>query len=240
MKRKTFRYKRGGNDLKRHVLAGTAFLGMVIAAGIGNLKLKEWTENKPIEVWAVDEITGKADVEKQYAIEATLYRQEIEKLKNDIDTMRFEKTSRGEIERQEQLKQDKVIKAIGNNLKGVFDGKAEYIFFSAKKQNVNPMLMAAIIKHETGNGSSKMVTQMNNPGGITRGKGFAKYDSLNEGIDAMAKLLKEEYIDKGRGNIEEIGKVYCPVGASNDPTGINKYWVPMVAKNYQEILEQSR
>ena len=232
--------RRRKSNLKRNMLCSTALLALIMGAGVVNVKLKELTNNKPLEQWALDEVTGKNEIEKKFAIEATMYQSEIEKLKQDMDIMRNDKVSRGEVLRLERLNQDKVIKAIKNNLKGVFTGKADYIFFCAKNYNVNPMLMASIIKHETGNGSSKMVTQNNNPGGITSSKGFAKYETLEAGIDAMAKLLKEEYIDKGRTSIESIQKVYCPIGASNDPNGINKYWLPMVSKNYQTMLQEAR
>lgn len=239
MSRNIFRSKKK-SDTTKNIVSCTAVGTLIIGACIGNLKMKEVTNNKPLEIYVVDKLTGKHAIEKQYAIEANMYRQEIEKLKKDIDLMRTEKTSRGEIERQEQFNQQKVIQAIGNNLKGVFNGKSEYIFLIAKKYNVNPMLLAAIMKHETANGSSQMVTQQNNPGGITKGKGFASYATLDAGIEAMAKLLKMEYIDKGYTTIESIAKKYCPIGASNDPTGINQYWVPMVAKNYETILREAR
>ena len=239
MSRNIFRSKKKSNTTK-NIVSCTAVGTLIIGACIGNLKMKEWTNNKPLEIYVVDELTGKEHIEKQYAIEASMYKQEIEKLKNDIDTMRSQKVSRGELERHEKLQQDKVIQAIQNNLKGVFSGKAEYIFYSAKQNQVNPLMMASIIKHETTNGSSKMVTEQNNPGGITRGKGFATYTTLEQGIDAMARLLKTEYIDKGFNTIESIQKKYCPVGADNDPTGINQYWTPMVTKNYIKMLQEAR
>ncbi len=37
----------------------------------------------------------------------------------------------------------------------------------------------------------------------------------------------------GKGSfIEALGKVYCPVGASNDPRGLNRNWVRNVKKFY--------
>jgi hypothetical protein len=34
--------------------------------------------------------------------------------------------------------------------------------------------------------------------------------------------------------IPEMGRVYCPVGASNDPTGLNKNWVGNVTRLYNK------
>lgn len=40
----------------------------------------------------------------------------------------------------------------------------------------------------------------------------------------------------GQGSfIEFLGKTYCPVGASNDPTGLNKYWFKNVTYHYNNL-----
>ena len=41
---------------------------------------------------------------------------------------------------------------------------------------------------------------------------------------------KKDFVDF----IEYFGCKYCPVGASNDPYGYNKYWIPNVRKFYEE------
>jgi hypothetical protein len=111
-------------------------MAVIFMAGMGNLKLKELTNNKPLEVWAVDEVTGKNDIEEKFAIEAMMYQKQIDELKADVDTMRTESVSRGNIERIERLQKEKVIKAISNNLKGIFADKAEFIYYTCKDYNV--------------------------------------------------------------------------------------------------------
>lgn len=100
------------------------------------------------------------------------------------------------------------------------------------------ILLVAISKHETGNWTSYNFKNKNNLGGLYNGnKGtFYSYESLESGIEAFVNLLKNRYFGKGLNTIEEIGNVYCPVGASNDPNGLNKHWIPKVSQFYNEYL----
>lgn len=98
-------------------------------------------------------------------------------------------------------------------------------------------MAVAISKHETGNYTSNAFKNQNNLGGIFRSGQLATFGTLEEGINEFVSLLKNSYFDKGLDTIEEIGNVYCPVGASNDPTGVNVHWIPMVTKYYNELIE---
>ncbi|WP_258389613.1 glucosaminidase domain-containing protein [Paenibacillus spongiae] len=107
---------------------------------------------------------------------------------------------------------------------------------AGKKYGVDPILLAAIAMHETGNGTSSAVKGKNNVGGMMRRKGgLMEFGSLDEGIDAMASNLKRLYIDQGLTTIEQIQRKYAPVGAANDPTGLNKNWVNGVTKFYNML-----
>jgi hypothetical protein len=114
---------------------------------------------------------------------------------------------------------------------GVFQAKlagTEPIFVaSANKYGVPPDLLMAIAMHETGRGTSAMVRERNNPGGLYDSKNdrYMTFPTIEAGIDAMAKNLKKNYIDKGLTTIAQIQKEYAPVGAANDPKGQNKDWV---------------
>lgn len=114
------------------------------------------------------------------------------------------------------------------------------IFKTAKKHglttNQSYMLMA-ISKHETGNWSSSIFKNYHNMGGIIGSNGFRQYASLDEGIEDFVNLLDRYYINNGRNTIEAIGAKYCPVGASNDPNGLNQHWVPQVTKYYNEYIK---
>jgi predicted metal-dependent phosphoesterase TrpH len=100
------------------------------------------------------------------------------------------------------------------------------------------ILLVAISKHETGNWTSYNFKNKNNLGGLYNGsKGtFYSYESLESGIEAFVNLLKNRYFGKGLNTIEEIGNVYCPVGVSNDPNGLNQHWIPKVSQYYNNYL----
>lgn len=226
------------------------FILLPSLAFIVNLSIKEEINksNQAIKSFAFDAMGYEpADVFKK---EFDTYKQEIERLKIENEKLLKEsKVSRGSIERpspppdspaREEFKPSKVIRAIENNLQGAFKSKAPFIYQKSKEYNVNPMLVAAIARHETGNGSSKAIVELNNPGGLMGNNGLIRFNSIESGIESMVKNLKVLYIDMGLTSIEEIQKKYCPIGASNDPTGINKYWLPAVTSNYLKILEEAK
>jgi hypothetical protein len=95
---------------------------------------------------------------------------------------------------------------------------------------VDPALVKAIIMHETGNMTSNAAKNKNNFGGIMGNDGLRTFDSPEVGIEAVAKLLST---DRYRGKtIEQIGAIYAPVGAANDPNNLNSNWVKSVSKYY--------
>ena len=65
--------------------------------------------------------------------------------------------------------------------------------------------------------------------------GLMSFSSLDEGIDRMTSNLYRLYIKEGLTTPEKIGSKYAPVGASNDPTGLNKHWIPTVNKNIKKL-----
>ena len=113
---------------------------------------------------------------------------------------------------------------------GVFEGKASLFIQTAMKYQIDPVILASIAFHETGKGTSKMVKERNNPGGLYNSatNSFFVYSSLDEGIDAMAKNLYKNYISMGLYTIEQIGSKYAPIGVENDPNNLNIHWVPNI------------
>ena len=97
------------------------------------------------------------------------------------------------------------------------------------------LISIAISKWETGDYSSKAFNELNNVGGMMCNSGLIKYDSLDSGINAFLNNLKKNYFDIGLNSIEKIQPKYCPIGAANDPSGLNKYWLGGVTKKLEEL-----
>lgn len=97
---------------------------------------------------------------------------------------------------------------------------------------MDPALVKAIIAHETGDMTSNAARKKFNFGGIMGKDGLRTYGSAEEGIEAVAKLLSTPRY-KGK-TIEQIGAIYAPVGASNDPNNLNSNWVKGVYKLYNQ------
>ena len=95
-------------------------------------------------------------------------------------------------------------------------------------------IAVAISRWETGNYTSSLYKNKNNVGGLYC-KGFLSYQTLDEGIEAFVSNLKRNYFDIGLDTLEEIQKKYCPIGAKNDPTGLNQHWLGGVSKIYQSL-----
>jgi beta-N-acetylglucosaminidase len=124
-----------------------------------------------------------------------------------------------------------------NNLGGVLSNSGDSFTKYANKYGVDPTLLAAISMWETGNGTSSMAKNKNNIGGMydSKNKTFYSYDSLDAGIEAMAKNLAKNYINQGLTSIPQIGKKYAPSGAANDPNGLNNHWVKGVTDMYNKL-----
>ena len=99
------------------------------------------------------------------------------------------------------------------------------------------VLVVSISAHETGYWKSEVFKNKNNFGGVMGKNGLREYSSLEEGLDHFVNLLTKYYFNEGLTTIEQIGAKYCPVGAENDPNGLNKHWVPSVTSIYNSYLE---
>ena len=105
---------------------------------------------------------------------------------------------------------------------------------AGQKWNVNPALMMAIAYQESKFGTAGdegMVAK--NPFGWGP---HQKFDSWEESIWYVTEKMRQNYLNKGFDTIEKIQKKYCPVGASNNPNGLNENWLDGVNKSFNDIL----
>ena len=79
---------------------------------------------------------------------------------------------------------------------------------AAAKNGVDPVLMEAIIRHESANATSSAARRKNNLAGIMGKKGQRKYASKEDCVQDLARLLAK-YREKGRTTVPQIARVYC-------------------------------
>lgn len=120
-------------------------------------------------------------------------------------------------------------------LKGKLSGTGEIFVRAGKHYNIDPTLLAAVAMHETGNGKSRAAQEKNNVAGMMGANGLKSYASVEDSIMDMARNLSKNYLNKGLSNISQIGAKYAPIGASNDPTGLNNHWVTGVTKYMNQL-----
>ncbi len=109
-------------------------------------------------------------------------------------------------------------------------GKGVTFVLAGRQYGVDPRFMVAIARQESSLG--KYLSGSFNPFGIGPG---VDYPSWDDAIFALAKRLRELYLDVGLLKIHQIGAKYAPVGAANDPNSLNQHWVGGVARAYREL-----
>lgn len=123
-----------------------------------------------------------------------------------------------------------------NTLGGKLSGTSAHFINAGKKYDLDPNLLSAIAIHETGNGTSRAANEKNNIAGMMGKNGLRSYDSVEESIFDMARNLRQNYLNQGKTTIAAIGAKYAPVGAGNDPTGLNNHWVTGVNRQLNKLI----
>lgn len=126
-------------------------------------------------------------------------------------------------------------KELNQVLDGKLEGMGQVFIHVGKLYNVDPALLAAISQHETGNGQSHAAYEKNNVAGMMGANGLKSYSSVEASIMDMARNISKNYLQKGFTSIAKIGAKYAPIGADNDPTGLNHDWVTGVTKYYNQL-----
>jgi hypothetical protein len=128
------------------------------------------------------------------------------------------------------------LERVNSTLKGKLTGLGEQFIEAGRKYNINPCLLASIAVHESGNGQSRAANVKNNIAGMMGQSGLKQYANVQESIFDMARNLRKNYLDEGIDTIAKIGAKYAPVGAANDPTGLNNDWVKGVNSLFHSFL----
>jgi flagellum-specific peptidoglycan hydrolase FlgJ len=109
-----------------------------------------------------------------------------------------------------------------------------------QKYNIDPNLLAAISIHETGGGKSSAFRNKNNLMGVSDSKGPISFERPEESIERMARLIGQGVNEKtgpyaNVTDIDSLANIYAPVGADNDPKGLNKHWADSVKGIYESL-----
>lgn len=130
---------------------------------------------------------------------------------------------------------DELAAKLEKSMQGVLTGKGYTYANYSIQYGVDPYVALAITLHETGCkwGCSYLATTCNNIGGM-RGynqcgsTGYARFNSLDEGIEAFFRNLSYNYYGQGLTDVYSIHKKYA--SSPNWPIYINNYINEIKAK----------
>jgi len=123
---------------------------------------------------------------------------------------------------------------LNEELGGVLAGKGHKFIAEARKHGICPIFLAAVAMHESANGKSEFARHRNNVCGIFRNGKYHRFTSVDECIEFTARLLASRIYAKNP-TIQGVQRIYCPVGAKNDPRGLNKYWLSGVMSKIEKL-----
>lgn len=116
------------------------------------------------------------------------------------------------------------------------------LFISKGKEfGVDPALLAAISHQETGHGTSNNFLHGHNAMGLSDVHGalsFPDESGVTNSVHRMAKSIGTSPLYKDvrkAATIQALSQKYAPVGAGNDPRGLNKNWNGGVTKFYKML-----
>jgi len=87
----------------------------------------------------------------------------------------------------------------------VLDVEAEY--------GINAYFTIAVMRLESGNGSSGIAKSRNNLFGLNSSKGYIRFETKVDSVEKFGQLISDNYIGKGYTTIEKIAKKYCPANS---------------------------
>jgi len=123
---------------------------------------------------------------------------------------------------------------VDEHLSGVLKGKARKLMEVAEANGLCPYFLTAVCMHESGNGKSKLSINNNNVCGIYRNGKYSTFDSVDECLEYMGKLLAGRIYAKCK-TIGDVKKIYCPNNAANDPKNLNYQWTTGVVYYMNKI-----
>lgn len=78
---------------------------------------------------------------------------------------------------------------------------------------INAYFTVAVMRLESGNGSSGLAKSRNNLFGLNSSRGYIRFESKVASVEKFGQLISDNYIGKGYTTIEKIGRKYCPANS---------------------------
>jgi murein DD-endopeptidase MepM/ murein hydrolase activator NlpD len=100
------------------------------------------------------------------------------------------------------------------------------------RNGIDPRALAAIARHESVLGTEGSGAGIHNAFGWGPGIPFASWE---DNVATVARGLARGYLAEGRRTLARIQPVWAPVGAANDPAGLNSAWLDGVARSYADL-----
>lgn len=100
------------------------------------------------------------------------------------------------------------------------------------RNRIDPRALVAIAYHESVLGTAGSGARIYNAFGWGPAIPFPSWP---ENIAAVARGLASGYVAKGRDTLAEISPIWAPIGAANDPLGLNTNWLVSVGSSYEEL-----
>ena len=100
---------------------------------------------------------------------------------------------------------------------------ADFIVKVSDKYGLDYRLLVAIAQQESNLGKKIPPNSYNAWGWGVHSQGTLKFSSWEEGIETVAKGLKEDYIDKGYNTPEKIMKKYTPLSKGSWAFGVKQF-----------------
>lgn len=113
---------------------------------------------------------------------------------------------------------------------------------AGRNHDIDPLVLAGISRHETGNWTSSAFRNKNNAMGVSNRSGPIRFGSAEASIDSMARsLARPDGYYRNADTIREMWGVYAPGPATggnrvqNDPGNLNRSWGGAVSRNIDEL-----